>query len=235
MSAGGVCVLSVIGPRLAPPVTCPRIRYNIVGMGESAHRIPRERLILALAAARKGQNVRHAMLEARAAGLNDVEIAKALGSSATAFGEAYSVLMSDNMQMGLVAQKAATATRQRFRKGRDKIPLARQREVMAKFEAEGRVCAICRKAVAQGEPVDIHHLSPWRPDRNSDRVENLAVAHRSCNQRWKMTGDEHAQLTKRFEAYLATLPVEQANRVRRSVPRLWRGYKLAEFLAAKGF
>src|SRR5260370_19068376 len=98
--------------------------------------------------------------------------------------------MSDTPRMALMAQRAATVARQRFRRGRDKIPLAHQREVIAKFKAEGRMCAICQKPVAEGEPVDIHHLTPWRRDSSSDLVDNFAVAHRSCHQRGTLTSDE---------------------------------------------
>jgi len=51
-------------------------------------------------------------------------------------------------------------------------------EVVARFVAGGRICAICGGRVAEDEPIDIHHLTSWAQMRcmgqNPDVLKNLA-------------------------------------------------------------
>ena len=116
---------------------------------------------------------------------------------------------------------------------------------MAKFEASGRVCVICREPVAEEEPVDIEHLTPWADmhcqGKDPDVINNLGVAHRWCNQAagrlskegWTPTRQQHAELQDRLERYLATLEADIAAKHRWVFRRL-PTYKRAELLTQLG-
>lgn len=162
-----------------------------------------------------------------------------MGRVLAALTDAETIIGANSWRLRFIVQKGATATRRSFRRGRHHIPSGRRRDVMARFEADGRMCAICSKRVAEGEPVDIHHLTSWslvrRRGDDPDVVDNLGVAHSSCNQGWKISSREHAELRQRFEAYLATLPSQTADKLRRSIRRIFPGYKQAEFLNERGF
>jgi hypothetical protein len=57
-------------------------------------------------------------------------------------------------------------------------------------------------AVAEDEPIDIHHLTSWVQMRcmgqNPDVLKNLGVAHTWCNQGWTVTSEQRAEIRQRF-------------------------------------
>jgi hypothetical protein len=66
------------------------------------------------------------------------------------------------------------------RLSRRRITAAARRDVMARWEANGRICCICGKPVTAGAQVHVDHKKPVCVGGDSS-VDNLDVAHAVCN------------------------------------------------------
>jgi hypothetical protein len=98
---------------------------------------------------------------------------------------------TNDTALEIIGQSLYRAAKQRRYRDRKNSPV-----VAAIIDRDGRICGICGQAISATEPYDIDHIIPAALGGHPDALDNLQLAHKTCNYRKGKQGTQrHAELS----------------------------------------